>query len=216
MLFTPIIIASFSLLIIGNTGALKHISSPSFFHKPSLDRFRNKESKLFSASTSNEKSNTPWRNAVITPALVAFSLMCSAFSIPTASSAVTVDSPSLQSVSTLVEPGKQQGDVSVYFGVGCFWHVQHEFVKTEEKLLNRHDNELTSLAGYAGGMKTASENDLVCYHNILGVGDYGKKGYGEVVGMSIPENSINDFAQEYFSLFSNGDRPDKVMPRCLS
>lgn len=32
--------------------------------------------------------------------------------------------------------------------------------------------------------------------------DYGKLGHGEVVGMKIPEQSIEDFAKVYFSLFS--------------
>jgi hypothetical protein len=43
-----------------------------------------------------------------------------------------------------------------------------------------------------------------------GKSDYGSLGYGEVVGMNIPEKHITDFAQEYFSLFRDGDRPDKV------
>ena len=40
--------------------------------------------------------------------------------------------------------------------------------------------------------------------------DYGSLGYGEVVGMKIPKDSINSFANEYFSLFKDGDRPDRV------
>ena len=31
--------------------------------------------------------------------------------------------------------------VDVYFGVGCYWHIMHEFVETERKLLSRADNE---------------------------------------------------------------------------
>ncbi len=31
----------------------------------------------------------------------------------------------------------------VYFGVGCFWRVQHEFVEKEKSALGRKDNELT-------------------------------------------------------------------------
>jgi hypothetical protein len=34
-------------------------------------------------------------------------------------------------------------DISLYFGVGCFWHVQHEFVETERRVLGRTDTELT-------------------------------------------------------------------------
>mmetsp|Transcript_24675 Transcript_24675/g.50650 ORF Transcript_24675/g.50650 Transcript_24675/m.50650 type:complete len:190 (+) Transcript_24675:54-623(+) len=89
----------------------------------------------------------------------------------------------------------------VYFGVGCFWHIQHEFVEAERKLLGRGDKELTSLTGYAGGRSTDKEG-RVCYHNFQSVADYGKLGHGEVVGMTIPESNIGDFAQEYFNLFT--------------
>jgi hypothetical protein len=76
-------------------------------------------------------------------------------------------------------------EVDVYFGVGCFWHVQvccysvligccpsphltislpspspsphhllqHEFVEAEKRVLGRSDEQLTSLAGYAGGRR---------------------------------------------------------------
>ena len=46
-------------------------------------------------------------------------------------------------------------DASVYWGVGCFWHVQHEFVSAEKNLLGRTDDSVSSLAGYAGGNKIA-------------------------------------------------------------
>jgi peptide methionine sulfoxide reductase MsrA len=99
--------------------------------------------------------------------------------------------------------------VDVYFGVGCFWHIQHEFVEAERKLLNRSDAELTSRTGYAGGKATDKEG-RVCYHNLLSVADYGKLGHGEVVGMRIPESQIGNFATEYFSYFNpkTGERVD--------
>jgi hypothetical protein len=90
---------------------------------------------------------------------------------------------------------------SVYFGVGCFWHIQHEFVEAERKLLGRNDRQLTSKAGYAGGKSTGSEG-RVCYHNLQGIADYGRLGHGEVVGMDIPTSKIGDFAAVYFSLFN--------------
>ena len=91
---------------------------------------------------------------------------------------------------------------NVYFGAGCFWHVQHEFISAERSLLNRQDSELTSLTGYAGGFKADNEG-RVCYHNFQGVADYGKLGHGEVVGMSIPEDRVGDFSVEYFKLFGD-------------
>jgi len=99
------------------------------------------------------------------------------------------------------------GLTDVYFGVGCFWHIQHEFIEAERKFLGRSDLELTSRTGYAGGSR--SDKGQVCYHNFQSIADYGKFGHGEVVGMSIPESSIGDFAKEYFSLFSpKGERVD--------
>jgi len=91
-------------------------------------------------------------------------------------------------------------DESVYFGVGCFWHIQHEFVAAEQELLGRKDNELSSLTGYAGGKAVGSEG-RVCYHNIMSVADYGKLGHAEVVGMKLPTDKIVDFSKIYFSLF---------------
>ena len=79
--------------------------------------------------------------------------------------------------------------VDVYFGCGCFWHVQHEFVEAERKILGRKDKELTSRAGYAGGNNGKVQP---CYHNLQGKNDYGKLGHAEVVGMKIPP-SYEDF-----------------------
>jgi hypothetical protein len=37
----------------------------------------------------------------------------------------------------------QPAGIPMYFGIGCFWHVQHEFVETERKVLGRDDQQLT-------------------------------------------------------------------------
>ena len=55
--------------------------------------------------------------------------------------------------------------IPVYFGAGCFWHVQHEFVVGEIQLLKRTELQLTSRAGYAGGTKVGKDG-RVCYHNL--------------------------------------------------
>ena len=103
-----------------------------------------------------------------------------------------------------------EGQEDVYFGVGCFWHIQHEFVQAERELLGRGDHDLTSAAGYAGG-KAADREGRVCYHNMQLVADYGKLGHGEVVGMKLPQAKVADFAQVYFSLFSPVTK-DRVDP----
>ena len=99
--------------------------------------------------------------------------------------------------------------INVYFGVGCFWHTQHEFIEAEKNILSRKEKEYTSLTGYAGGTKT-DKDGAVCYHNFQQKADYGRFGHGEVVGMNVPKGSYQEFADEYFKLFDkNGDRPDK-------
>jgi hypothetical protein len=98
----------------------------------------------------------------------------------------------------------------VYFGVGCYWHIQHEFVQAERDLLGRNDHQLTSRTGYAGGKATDGEG-RVCYHNLQFVADYGKLGHGEAVGMSLPGDKIPDFASVYFDLFDHRTK-DRVDP----
>jgi hypothetical protein len=149
--------------------------------------------------------NTKWlRSKVIAPAVIATGLLSGGVGSALASD---ISSP----------PNRD-----VYFGVGCFWHVMHEFVQTEQNVLGRGSKQITSAAGYGGsnrvGKNTNRPDDkqgVVCYHNLMGVGDYGKLGYGEVVGMELPDSSEGEsvvfraFAKEYFSLFKNGDRPDQ-------
>ena len=56
----------------------------------------------------------------------------------------------------------------------------------------------------------AAVGNLVCYHNGLNRADYGKLGYTEVVGMSLPSSKVEAFAMEYFKLFgADSERPDK-------
>lgn len=69
------------------------------------------------------------------------------------------------------------------------------------RILNRSDKQLTARTGYAGGKPTDKEG-RVCYHNLYGIGDYGKQGFGEVVGLSLPKDKVSQFASVYFSLFN--------------
>ena len=73
----------------------------------------------------------------------------------------------------------EEEDVQVYFGAGCFWHVQHEFVLKEAAELGRSGAAFSAVTGYAGG--TGTERGLVCYHNGRGVSDYGRLGHAEAV-----------------------------------
>mmetsp|Transcript_39969 Transcript_39969/g.80060 ORF Transcript_39969/g.80060 Transcript_39969/m.80060 type:complete len:264 (-) Transcript_39969:214-1005(-) len=116
--------------------------------------------------------------------------------------AVTAAAPAIASAAP-------EDEVEVYFGCGCFWHVQHEFVEAERRILGRKEGELTALAGYAGG-NAGAKNGKVCYHNALQVSDYGSLGHAEVVRLRIPPSSIPEFAAEYAKLFDDkGNRPDQ-------
>ena len=99
-------------------------------------------------------------------------------------------------------------DVLVYVGAGCFWHVQHEMVVAEQKLLGRNGDSFTAIAGYAGGTKVGKDGK-VCYHNMAFDSDYGKLGHTEVVAVRVPEDSVEGFVEAYISLFdSKGIRAD--------
>mmetsp|Transcript_72572 Transcript_72572/g.216588 ORF Transcript_72572/g.216588 Transcript_72572/m.216588 type:complete len:305 (-) Transcript_72572:44-958(-) len=93
------------------------------------------------------------------------------------------------------------GSVNVFFGQGCFWHVQHELVKKETNALGRQGGDITALAGYAGGLK-AGDKGRVCYHNLALAPDYGQLGHTEVVNVSVPEEKVGDFAKDYFDAAS--------------
>lgn len=94
--------------------------------------------------------------------------------------------------------GSSSPAVSMYFGQGCFWHVQHDFVVRENKKLGRDTADvITSVAGYAGGTKVGDKS-RVCYHNMAGAPDYGKMGHTEVVNVTIPEDKVSAFARDFF------------------
>jgi peptide methionine sulfoxide reductase MsrA len=125
----------------------------------------------------------------------------------------TAASISVPLISSLQANAVEDNDelIDVYFGCGCFWHVQHEFVEAEKRILNREDSSFTARAGYAGGL---GPSDKVCYHNALQEGDYGSLGHAEVVGLRLPASSLESFAMEYFKLFDEkGNRPDQNVDR---
>jgi peptide methionine sulfoxide reductase MsrA len=105
--------------------------------------------------------------------------------------------------------------MKLYFGAGCFWHVQHELVLAEKELLGRSGADITAVTGYAGGRAVATgklagpANAKVCYHNPQGIADYGKLGHAEAVQVTVPKAKVEAFAEKYFALFgSMGIRHD--------
>ena len=81
----------------------------------------------------------------------------------------------------------------------------------ERTILGRNDHQLMAATGYAGG-KTAGDQGRVCYHNFQRLADYGALGHGEVVGMTLPQSKIGEFADLYFSLFDPKTKGEFVMP----
>ena len=161
------------------------------------------------SSNQMKMNNNPSKiiSKTIASTLLGLGLLSSTNNIAPVSAASTTTS------TTSISNTQQQ----VYFGVGCFWHVQHEFVEAERSILSRSDSDLTAYAGYAGGKSTGKDsnnptnkNGVVCYHNMMGIGDYGGLGHGEVVKLDIPTNTIGQFADTYFSLYGkDSERPDK-------
>lgn len=86
-------------------------------------------------------------------------------------------------------------------------------MEAERNLLGRSDDQLTSRAGYAGGLQVGPEGK-VCYHNAAQIADYGRLGHAEVVNTKIPASKFPDFVLEYCKLFSKeGYRPDQFGDR---
>lgn len=87
--------------------------------------------------------------------------------------------------------------VKIYFGAGCFWHVQHEFVGEEVAALQRGPESITARTGYAGGTLGGGLKDgKVCYHNFKGVADYGSLGHAEAVQLEVPTSAVPRFAKK--------------------
>lgn len=106
-------------------------------------------------------------------------------------------------------PAIAEPSIQVYFGAGCFWHVQHELFGEETAgTLQRNSLQATVATGYAGGLGTSADGK-VCYHNKDGVADYGKLGHAECVQVEIPASAFPQFCTKYFSLFGkDGVRHD--------
>ena len=153
------------------------------------------------AATLKASSNHDEQTETTTTVMNRRSILMSLLAVGTAST-LGIGGPSMivQAENTVPAVVATTDLESVYFGVGCFWHIQHEFIVAERELLGRSDRQLTAFTGYAGG--TAADSfGRVCYHNFQNVADYGKYGHGEVVGMKLPTDNIVNFAKLYFSLY---------------
>jgi hypothetical protein len=128
-------------------------------------------------------------------------------SVPSLSLAASGDAGKSVEQATAKE-GAGFPSVDVYFGCGCFWHMQYFLTQTEKMALRRNNETLTSRTAYAGGTGGPQRGGLVCYHNLEFKADYGKYGHTEVVAFSIPEPAFGFFADTFWMLCPNSQRHD--------
>jgi peptide methionine sulfoxide reductase MsrA len=94
----------------------------------------------------------------------------------------------------------------VYFGNGCFWGRQKDFVDTEMKL-GRTVASSTAVVGYAGGQENTK---AVCYYYNAPDTLYEKQVHAEVVQVGLDSDKASEqfagFAEIYFSQFKRTPR----------
>ncbi|KAF5843306.1 hypothetical protein DUNSADRAFT_108 [Dunaliella salina] len=104
--------------------------------------------------------------------------------------------------------GSREVPEPVYFGNGCFWGRQYDFVNAEKEM-GRGMGEATAVVGYAGG-RQAGPDGKVCYYIADPKSVYEKLGHAEVVQVSVdgdPSTSpkaaqeFRRFADTYFNQF---------------
>uniref|UniRef100_A0A7S0MV44 Peptide-methionine (S)-S-oxide reductase n=1 Tax=Pyramimonas obovata TaxID=1411642 RepID=A0A7S0MV44_9CHLO len=102
--------------------------------------------------------------------------------------------------------GSATEEVLVFFGNGCFWGRQKDYVDVERQTLRRSDEEITALVGYAGGH--SERGGPVCYYSGPPARHYDRLGHAEVTQVSLvgsPEDltqQLRAFARMYFSQFN--------------
>lgn len=104
-------------------------------------------------------------------------------------------------------PPPAGNEVNVYFGCGCFWHMQHEFVLAEMSSLCRQGENITARTAYAGGTQVGP-GGLVCYHNYANKADYGSMGHAEVISLTVPQAAFGTVASKFWGVCSGGTRQD--------
>ena len=122
-----------------------------------------------------------------------------------ATSAASAPRPAIASATEEVSTAEDPSQRRVYFGNGCFWGRQHEFVLAEKEVMGRSDDRVQSLAGYAGGKRGGSgaKKDTVCYYYGSSDTVYERLGHAEVVQVEYEtEDEFKTFADVYFRNFN--------------
>ena len=141
----------------------------------------------------------------LTTAVGAFALSNAAFRVQSLSSQESLSTAIAIANAQMVSSNDDDGMTYVYFGNGCFWGRQHEFVALEKEALHRSDAEVKSLAGYAGGKRGGGgkNRDTVCYYYGSSDTVYERLGHAEVVRVAYAdEEEFKKFCEVYFRNFN--------------
>jgi peptide methionine sulfoxide reductase MsrA len=91
----------------------------------------------------------------------------------------------------------------VYFGNGCFWGRQKDFIDTEMTILGRDTSASTAVVGYAGGKENSKST---CYYYNAPGTLYERQGHAEVVQVGVDSSKASYemaiYAETYFSQFN--------------
>merc|ERR1712216_347696 len=158
----------------------------------------------------------------LTTAVGAFALSNAAFRVQSLSSQESLSTAIAIANAQMVSSNDDDGMTYVYFGNGCFWGRQHEFVALEKEALHRSDAEVKSLAGYAGGKRGGGgkNRDTVCYYYGSSDTVYERLGHAEVVRVAYAdEEEFKKFCEVYFRNFNRrrlGIDNEKLMKQMKS
>lgn len=95
----------------------------------------------------------------------------------------------------------------VYFGNGCFWGRQYDFVNAEQAL-GRFPGDISAVVGYAGGAVPSPSNKVCYYYTPDKDAVYERLGHAEVVQVELRgadvaarEAQFKKMADTYFTQF---------------
>ncbi|KAL4531524.1 hypothetical protein Ndes2526B_g04364 [Nannochloris sp. 'desiccata'] len=122
--------------------------------------------------------------------------------------AVAVGACALAVQLSAVQPAFAEDSVEpVYFGNGCFWGRQYDFVQAEQDL-GRQVGDISAVVGYAGGavpVKNPANNKVCYYYTPEKETVYEPLGHAEVVQVELrgsdKQSEFRRMADTYFSQF---------------
>ena len=87
----------------------------------------------------------------------------------------------------------------LYFGSGCYWGRQHDYVELEMASFGRTRSEVTAVGGYMFGKSRATAR--ACYYNEHNYSIYSQEGHAEVVKIDVPKGKLPTIFKTYFNSF---------------